>query len=81
MKYFILIFCVAIVVCSCVQSNNVEDIKLDYRTSEEFGLKEAQDIVREMVTFMDKEIELGKSGIARRDSDGFDEYYFSSRED
>ena len=83
MKYFIFIFCVAvaIVVCSCVQSNNVEDIRLDYRMSEEFGLKEAQDIVKEMVTFMDKEIELGKSGIARRDSDGFDEYYFSRRED
>ena len=83
MKYFIFIFCVsvAIVMCSCVQSNNVEDIRLDYRMSKEFGLKEAQDIVKEMVTFMDKEIELGKSGIARRDSDGFDEYYFSRRED
>ena len=81
MKYFILIFCVAIVMCSCVKSNNVADIRLDPGMSEEFGLKEAQDIIKEMVTFMEKEIELGESGIARRDSDGFDEYYFSRRED
>ena len=63
MKYFILIFCVAIVMCSCVKSNNVADIRLDPGMSEEFGLKEAQDIIKEMATFMDKE----QSGDISRD--------------
>ena len=81
MKYFILIFCVAIVVCSCVQSNKVADMRLDYGVSDEIGLEEAQDLIKEIVTFMEKEIELGDSGIAYRDSDGFDKYYFSRKED
>ena len=81
MKYFILIFCTAFVLCSCAQGNNAAYISFDSKVSDEFGLKEAQDIIKEIVTFMDKEIEIGESGIARRDSDGFDEYYFSRKED
>ena len=56
-------------------------MRLDYGVSDEIGLEEAQDLIKEIVTFMEKEIELGDSGIAYRDSDGFDKYYFSRKED
>lgn len=80
-KYFILIFCTIFLMCSCVQGNKESNINTKSGMSDEFGLEEAQDIIEEIVTFMEKEIEPGDSGIAYRDSDGFDKYYFSRKED
>ena len=53
----------AFVLCSCVQGNDVANISLNSRMNDEFGLKEAQDIIKEMATFMDKE----QSGDMSRD--------------